>query len=267
MTALTDDILERLSAYADGELDAAEARALEAQIEADPELAAALDDMRSTVAVLSSLGDERAPDDFGARVARRIRRRSRGRFFAEEAGRGQRQLTLLFIVLAVLVLAAIAMLAAPGRIAIEWGDGAVEQPAPGGDAAPDEAPVPDPAPAPPSQGSNDRAAPDRAAAVPAAEVRPVAREVSQWAIVDAGDNARAELVALLGAERVADAGPGRWQVTVPVRERDAAVAALDALGAVRRRVVTLDERPSVATITVYAGRPAPDDPFALRSVP
>ena len=69
-----EDAREHLSAYLDGELDEATRRELEAALEADPELRAALDALGRTADLVRSLERCAAPEGFGDRVAAAIAR-------------------------------------------------------------------------------------------------------------------------------------------------------------------------------------------------
>jgi anti-sigma factor RsiW len=73
------------SDYLEGELSAEERRDLEKHLEGCNECKTELQDFKTTVHSLSGLYKLPVPDDFGNRVERRIRRRSRGRFFANES--------------------------------------------------------------------------------------------------------------------------------------------------------------------------------------
>ena len=80
---------ELFSDYLEDELEDAEKRELEAFLEQDPAAKAELEALKKT---LSSLYGLRAkapapPPDLANKVERRIRRRSRGRFFAQGSGR------------------------------------------------------------------------------------------------------------------------------------------------------------------------------------
>ncbi len=79
---------ERFRAYLDGELDDGARQALEAELAADAALAAAFARYRETVAALQQLAPVEVPARFGKQVERRIRRRSRGRYFASRVGGG-----------------------------------------------------------------------------------------------------------------------------------------------------------------------------------
>lgn len=101
MNRLDEDTLALLAAYAEGELDGDDLVALEARIAAEPAVAAELAAMRAMSATLHDIGSSdaaAAPEDFANRVAQRIRRRSAGRFFREEASEPR---SMLWVVLAV----------------------------------------------------------------------------------------------------------------------------------------------------------------------
>lgn len=103
MSRLSDQTVELMGAYIEGELDAEAAASFEAAMEADPALFAEVESMRETVRRLASLERPRAPEGFSADLAARLRTRSvterRGGMGLEE-----RWLQLL-------LLAAVAMLA------------------------------------------------------------------------------------------------------------------------------------------------------------
>jgi len=62
------NILEQLSAYLDGELDASDARVVEAAVAADAEVARALERLRAARDLVRHLPREQAPDGFALRV-------------------------------------------------------------------------------------------------------------------------------------------------------------------------------------------------------
>jgi len=64
MKKLSFRVVEQLSAYLDGQLSQAERARLEARLRADPELAAALDDLRRTRSLLHRSPQRRAPRNF-----------------------------------------------------------------------------------------------------------------------------------------------------------------------------------------------------------
>ena len=66
---------ERLSAYVDGELDAAERRRLELELERDPELRAEVEALQATQSLLQRHGPAVAPTDFRVRVLEAVRSR------------------------------------------------------------------------------------------------------------------------------------------------------------------------------------------------
>lgn len=76
MSRLTDQTVELMGAYIEGELDAEAAAAFEAQMERDPALFAEVEAMRETVRQLASLERPRAPESFSADLAARLRTRS-----------------------------------------------------------------------------------------------------------------------------------------------------------------------------------------------
>jgi hypothetical protein len=103
MSRLSDQTVELMGAYIEGELDGEAAASFEAAMEADPALFAEVESMRETVRKLASLQRPKAPEGFSADLAARLRTRSvverRGGMGLEE-----RWLQLLMV-------AAVAMLA------------------------------------------------------------------------------------------------------------------------------------------------------------
>jgi anti-sigma factor RsiW len=77
----------RISAWLDGDLDAEELRRFEAELLWDPELDEAAESMAAAVSHLRAMPTAQAPPDFLEAVQSRIRRRSRGRWFAIDAAR------------------------------------------------------------------------------------------------------------------------------------------------------------------------------------
>lgn|GEM_PF-1369838 len=86
---LTDKELEELegafAAFVDGELDGAEAAALQARIEAEPAVRAAFEEFQQTLSALGGLHKIGAPPAFGDGVTETIHRRSSGLFFGRRA--------------------------------------------------------------------------------------------------------------------------------------------------------------------------------------
>jgi hypothetical protein len=70
-----EHIRQQLSAYLDGELDAADAAAVEQALAGDPELARELERLKATRDLLRRLPVEHAPDDFASRVLAQTERR------------------------------------------------------------------------------------------------------------------------------------------------------------------------------------------------
>jgi hypothetical protein len=76
---------ELYSEYLDGELDAETSRELEAFLAQDEQAAAELEKLRQTISTLSFMRTTaKPPAEFVSKVERRIRRRSRGRFFGNQ---------------------------------------------------------------------------------------------------------------------------------------------------------------------------------------
>jgi len=70
-----EHIQQQLSAYIDGELNAAELSAVEQALAGDPELAREMEQLKATREILRRLPIEHAPDDFAARVLAQTERR------------------------------------------------------------------------------------------------------------------------------------------------------------------------------------------------
>lgn len=73
---------ERLSEWVDALMEDRERHAFEAELEDDPALREELEQFEQTLEVLRRMPSQRAPADFLAGVQSRIRRRTRGRFYA-----------------------------------------------------------------------------------------------------------------------------------------------------------------------------------------
>lgn len=71
-----DKTSEQLTAYMDGQLSPAESRCVEQMLEKDAELARELAELRATRELVRSLGVERAPEDFVARVLAQAERKN-----------------------------------------------------------------------------------------------------------------------------------------------------------------------------------------------
>jgi len=80
-----DEAQVLLSAYLDGETTSEESEAVERHLAGCDACREELESLRATVDALSGLPGESAPDGFVDEVAATIRRRSSGRFFADEA--------------------------------------------------------------------------------------------------------------------------------------------------------------------------------------
>lgn len=76
MAILNDNSAERMTAYLDAELDAAEAEQFEQFLDESPEARAELEDLRKVMKLVGSLGEALAPPDFAEKVSRKIRRRA-----------------------------------------------------------------------------------------------------------------------------------------------------------------------------------------------
>lgn len=109
--ALSDAELRqiRLNDYIDGELDDDERAALEAELERDEQLRAELRELRDTLGALQGLAaaPQPAPEAFAMDVERRIRTRSRGRFFDDDIFYRTRIPFEIFAVVAIVLLGAL----------------------------------------------------------------------------------------------------------------------------------------------------------------
>ena len=71
-----DNRAERMSAYLDAELSAAEMEAFERELEEDPQTQEELEDLKKMLQLVQALPTVEAPDDFYEKVSRKLRRRS-----------------------------------------------------------------------------------------------------------------------------------------------------------------------------------------------
>lgn len=119
MVAPTESQVARFSAYLDDELDAEARAAFEAELDRDPALQDAFDQFVGTLGALSGIDD--VPEvDLREGVERKLRRRSRGRFFSERSLQRQRMQTGVFVAAAFVVLGAITLVADPGSVGDLW---------------------------------------------------------------------------------------------------------------------------------------------------
>lgn len=114
MTDVSEQDAIRFSEYLDGEMSDAERDAFEAELAADAELAEAFDAFSKTLDLLGGLAVPKV--DLARGVERKIRRRSRGRYFGSSSLYRQRVQTEIFIAVALVLLAGIALLATPGGL-------------------------------------------------------------------------------------------------------------------------------------------------------
>lgn len=134
---------ERLSAYLDGDLAPTSAAELEAEMERDPELTAALDGMRRVRDGLATLRDVRAPRSFALAAA--PSRTARWRSFEWALRGGTVAMTAAFAIAVTID----ANESAPRAVIVEQGAPSDERPAAGAPATGDTAaPAEDAAPAP-----------------------------------------------------------------------------------------------------------------------
>lgn len=275
MTEIDDQTLERIIAWTDGELDD-EARAdFEAELERDEALREAVASYRATLDALPTLNVE-APVDFEQRVQRRIRRRSRGRFFNPEAQQ-QRMQAAVFAAIAALLLGGIALFSSSGPIRLLWTDEGSGEVAPGegsGEDATGEDPTA-PSDAPPADEDADTTTgdgvtparltdpprpdpgtPEAGSGAATSGLETVDPMRVSWAYTVQTDMDIDALRTRLGDEfgravRIADGG---FEVVVPAREHAETLRALGRLGEVSRERV---ERPAVLSERVFVVRPAP----------
>ena len=114
MTDISEELAIRFSEYLDGELSDAERAAFEEELVADESLASAFEEFSETLSVLGGMA---APEvDLNVEVQTKIRRRSRGRYFGANSLRRQRVQTEIFIAIALILLAGIALMATPGGL-------------------------------------------------------------------------------------------------------------------------------------------------------
>lgn len=114
MTDVSEELAIRFSEYLDGEMNAEEASAFEAELAEDEALSTAFEEFSETLNVLGGLGTPEV--DLAAEVETKIRRRSQGRYFGRNSLRKQRVQTEIFIAIALILLAGIALLATPGGL-------------------------------------------------------------------------------------------------------------------------------------------------------
>ena len=126
MNDLTEEQTIRLVEYLDGDLTPDARAAFERELASDSALAAALAQARGAVDALRALDAPPAPVDLGARVASRIRRRSRGRYFGDGAVQRERAQPLLFTLVSIALLAGTALLSTPASLRALLGEATYE---------------------------------------------------------------------------------------------------------------------------------------------
>ena len=99
-----------LSEYAEDELSAAEAEEIADHLAHCSQCAAALESIREARSLLTQLPEHQPRKNLAEGVERRIRRRSRGRFF-NRGGGGNNRITYLAAVIILLILAMLYLLA------------------------------------------------------------------------------------------------------------------------------------------------------------
>lgn len=117
---------ELFSRYHDGDLSDGERRALEALLEEDPEARAEWETFRRTVEEISGLNRLQPPPSFAADVERKIRKRSRGRFFGEQRSFSLQFAVVSFILILLFMLAYLVLTATTEIELVEGGDAGAE---------------------------------------------------------------------------------------------------------------------------------------------
>ena len=266
MKDLNEETLARASAYVDGEMDAEEREAFEAEMEGNPDLREEVEALKDAMSVLSGLGELRAPEDFDEAVQRKIRRRSRGRFFSQRSGlfRPRFQIELLAVV-ALVVLGAIFLVTNTGKYEPESldpasgsgedtpgqrgddGDDSESGQTPGDDA--------DSAAGAAADGEPDPGVPApieaRRGRVAGGTIMPLRRVEFAYTVESTQEAPELErnLYGQFGRDSVAGES-GRYVVTVPRDDLEAALERLDAWGTVSRQRVELEQHEPTADIRV-----------------
>ena len=269
MTDLTEQEAIRFSEYLDGEMSSDERAAFEEELASDPALAEALDAFAKTLDVLGGMA---APEvDLAGAVERKIRRRSRGRYFGSSSLYRQRVQTEIFIAIALLLLAGIALMATPGGLRALLGTQEfelVEEP----EAVPDE---------PGNRDSNPEGSAERAGSAPPTEMgaaEPSLDETPEPTPVGEGATSGAPVLAMhreeflytvrtdLSAEalqrRVADqfggfdlsVGDGELRLAVPRAQVGEVVAAVGGIGVIERTRGRVEGTPATLDIVFLAGQ-------------
>ena len=123
MTLPTDEQIVRFSAFVDDELDDDARAAFLARLEDDPEERAAFEAFRATLGALAQLAPAPIPEvDLRPGFERKIRRRSRGRFYGDRSLQRQRMQTFVFATVALGVLAGILLIASPDHLNVLFAD-------------------------------------------------------------------------------------------------------------------------------------------------
>ena len=234
--SIPEEDLVALSEYLDGGLSEAEREAFEARLAEEPALKAELDAMRSMLEAMTGLGDD-DDVDLRAGVERKLRRRSRGRFYSRRFKRERLQVEL-FLGVAVVAFAAIVLVSSPSSISnLIRADVPTEE----------------------SAQRDDETADERLGA-PSMEHRGTTLREHVYTI-EAGAAAGAEGVeAALGELFDADTWQRQgdtWVIHVPRAERVDHVQALSVLGPVTRRPVERDRLDDTAVIEITLARDAP----------
>jgi anti-sigma factor RsiW len=143
MATPNDNSAERMTAYLDAELDAAESEQFEQFLEESPEARAELEDLRKVMKLVGALGDVEAPPDFAEKVSRKIRRRA----MLDPSSGLLGLVTLPFQVICIVVILVIGALNMMAQLdaqpqAVERDPAADPQPEDGQDASGEDAPRP-----------------------------------------------------------------------------------------------------------------------------
>lgn len=237
----------QIAAYLEGRMSADERAAFEVLVDGDEALQDAVLAAQEASDPLAALPPPVPPEDFDQRVARRIRRRSRGRYFAERQASALRYPLIFFVLLSLLVLAAVALLGEAFPLRALEDVAPIETPSP-----PNSPEAPD---APPESGRTEQApaphelahgtteladVPVRTGAVHGGST--VGATVLVWRYVASVEQPLAEVLpevqARFGASRVTS-HPDRIEIRVPTTQLGGFVERLAQLGPVSRERVPL----------------------------
>ncbi len=241
MSRLSDQTVELMGAYIEGELDAEAAASFEALMEADPALFAEVESMRETVRRLASLERPKAPEGFSADLAARRRTRS---VTERRGGMGLEERWLQLLLLAGVAMLAWLLWPHGGSVTPSAGSADGSGSGSGGD----EIVVPA---LPAGEVEIEPALPSRVAGGPVLPMQAIENRYEVATTLDA-KALRTALRKVVGDRQVKEV-EGGFEVTLDAKESDAERARLLNLG-----------RYSVERVTLPAGqRP----PVLLRSLP